>query len=192
MPNTAPELAPAIAAYIAAANARDSSAVTRFFAEDATVFDEGRQRVGTRDIALWMADCAQRYQPRLQVQAVQQRTGAEVAIAAGAEQEKVVVEIADGPAPEVLARLLNGSKFNFLIMSGANDPRKLDRVILTARSEGGVQPLPPVQNEDAEDEAPQPPAPVQSVPAHTGPPPPIVPNSPPENKAPADDNTPDQ
>ena len=124
--------------------------------------------------------------------AVQQRTGAEVAIAAGAEQEKVVVEIADGPAPEVLARLLNGSKFNFLIMSGANDPRKLDRVILTARSEGGVQPLPPVQNEDAEDEAPQPPAPVQSVPAHTGPPPPIVPNSPPENKAPADDNTPDQ
>lgn len=75
MPSTAPVLAPAIAAYIAAANARDSSAVTSFFAEDATVFDEGRQRVGTRDIAHWMADCAQRYQPRLQVQAVQQRTG---------------------------------------------------------------------------------------------------------------------
>ncbi len=33
--------------------------------------------------------------------AVQQRTGAEVSIAAGAEQERVVAEIAPGPAPEV-------------------------------------------------------------------------------------------
>ena len=45
--------------------------------------------------------------------AVQQRTGSEISIASGAEQEKVVAEIAPGPAPEVLARLLNGSRFNF-------------------------------------------------------------------------------
>ena len=63
--------------------------------------------------------------------AVQQRTGAEVSIAAGAEQEKVVADIAPGPAPEVLARLLNGSKFNFLILSAVDDPRQLDRVILS-------------------------------------------------------------
>src|SRR5260370_38130123 len=49
--------------------------------------------------------------------AVQQRTGAEVSIAPGAEQEKIVAEIAPGPAPEVLAQLMNGSKFNFLILS---------------------------------------------------------------------------
>ena len=127
--------------------------------------------------------------------AVQQRTGAEVAIAAGAEQEKVVAEIAPGPAPEVLARLLNGSKFNFLIVSAANDPRQLERVILTPRTEGGVQPLPPAQNDDADDDGPPPPAPVQNgMPRNTPPPPPPgpAPGPQPEVKPPSDDNTPDQ
>ncbi|KHK64691.1 MULTISPECIES: nuclear transport factor 2 family protein [Pseudomonas] len=75
MSNPVSSLAPAIAGYIAAANARDSSAVTRFFAEDANVFDEGNHRVGTQAIAQWMEDTAQRYQPRVQVLNVQQRTG---------------------------------------------------------------------------------------------------------------------
>ena len=64
MSNPVSSLAPAIAGYIAAANARDSSAVTRFFAEDANVFDEGQHRVGTQAIAQWMEDTAQRFQPR--------------------------------------------------------------------------------------------------------------------------------
>ncbi|MGA9509842.1 MAG: AMIN domain-containing protein [Candidatus Sulfotelmatobacter sp.] len=68
--------------------------------------------------------------------AVHQRTGAEIAIPAGAEQEKVVAALGPAPAPEVLSHLLNGSKFNFLILSSANDPRSLDRVILSARPEG--------------------------------------------------------
>ncbi|NWN49798.1 nuclear transport factor 2 family protein, partial [Pseudomonas sp. MAFF 301514] len=41
-----PELAPAIAAYIAAANTRDTSAIAQCFAEDANVFDEGQHQVG--------------------------------------------------------------------------------------------------------------------------------------------------
>lgn len=89
--------------------------------------------------------------------AVQQRTGAQVAIAAGAEQEQVVADIAPAPAPEVLARLLNGSKFNFLILSGANDPQRLDRVILTPRPEGAFIPQPSaarVQNDDPEEAEP--------------------------------------
>src|SRR5215469_6625921 len=77
--------------------------------------------------------------------AIQQRTGAEISIPAGAEQEKVVAEIEPAPAPEVLARLLNGSKFNFLIMSAADDSRGLGRVILSYRSEGGYTPSPVVQ-----------------------------------------------
>ena len=77
--------------------------------------------------------------------AVQQRTGAEVSIAAGAEQETVTVDLAPGPAPEILARLLNGSKFNFLILSAANDPRQLDRVILSPRTEGVIMPSSPIQ-----------------------------------------------
>ena len=113
--------------------------------------------------------------------AVQQRTGAEVSIAAGAEQEKVVAEIAPGPAPEVLARLLNGSRFNFLILSAVDDPQKLDRVILSTRSEGGfaAPPLAPMQTNASEDDdaGSRAPAPVQSPPQ-------------PDGKTPADENTP--
>jgi ketosteroid isomerase-like protein len=75
MSNPASSLAPAIAAYIAAANARDTSRVASYFAEDANVFDEGQHQVGTQAIAQWMQDTAQRYQPRVEVLGVQQRTG---------------------------------------------------------------------------------------------------------------------
>ncbi|HYM79711.1 MAG TPA: AMIN domain-containing protein [Candidatus Dormibacteraeota bacterium] len=91
--------------------------------------------------------------------AVQQRTGADISIAAGAEQEKVVAEIEPAPAAEVLARLLNGSRFNFLILNSTTDPRQLDRVILTTRTEGGnfIPPPPQAQNEDLADDQPVPP-----------------------------------
>jgi antitoxin (DNA-binding transcriptional repressor) of toxin-antitoxin stability system len=122
--------------------------------------------------------------------AVQQRTGAEVSIAAGAEQEKVVADIAPGPAPEVLARLLNGSRFNFLILSAVDDPQRLDRVILSARPDGAFMPLAPVQiqNDDSEDREPS----VTNLqPGNRAPAPTQVPQ-PPDGKAPADENTPDQ
>ncbi len=96
--------------------------------------------------------------------AVHQRTGADIAIPAGAEQEKVVAQIGPGSAPEVLSRLLTGTRFNFLILSTENDPGTLDRVILSARPDGpgpAVQPLQqmaPVE-EDPEAEAPAPPPP---------------------------------
>jgi hypothetical protein len=75
--------------------------------------------------------------------AIHQQTGAEIAIPAGAEQEQVVAEIGPGPAPEVLSQLLNGSKFNFMILSSSSDPRSLDRVILSSRPEGPMPPPPP-------------------------------------------------
>jgi len=86
--------------------------------------------------------------------AVQQRTGADISIAAGAEQERVVAEIDPAPAPEVLARLLNGSRFNFLILSAADNPNQLDRVILTTRTDGGPAPLPQVQNDEPVEDEP--------------------------------------
>jgi len=95
--------------------------------------------------------------------AVQQRTGAEISIATGADQEKVVAEFAPAPAPEVLSRLLTGSRFNFLIVSAPNDPGQLDRVILTNRGEGAWQPAPQTFESPMQAEAPrpaiQPPAP---------------------------------
>jgi hypothetical protein len=104
--------------------------------------------------------------------AIHQRTGADIAIPAGAEQEKVVAEIGPASAPEVLSRLLNGSKFNFLILSSASDPGTLDRVILSARPEGpapAYRPQPQAQtDDDAEAEtpakAPPPPAPAPANP----------------------------
>jgi hypothetical protein len=114
--------------------------------------------------------------------AVHQRTGADIAIPAGAEQEQVVDDLGPAPAPEVLAHLLNGSKFNFLIISSTTRPGALDRVILSPRSEA-LAPLPlppslapqptqarvePEQEQDADippaSSAPVPPAPTQPPP----------------------------
>jgi hypothetical protein len=80
--------------------------------------------------------------------AIHEQTGAEIAIPAGAEQEQVVADIGPLPAPEALAQLLNGSKFNFLIMSSSSDSRALDRVILSSRPEGPMPP-PPTQRAQA-------------------------------------------
>ena len=131
--------------------------------------------------------------------AVHQRTGAEVAIAAGAEQEQVVADLGPAPAPDVLARLLNGSKFNFLILGSASDPRVLDRVILSPRGEASltsaVNAIPsPNSGDDSDDDAPPPPPP--SARATPLPPPVAVPavgNVPPQTQPdrPAEDNSPD-
>jgi len=116
--------------------------------------------------------------------AVQQRTGAEISIPAGAEQEKVVAEIGPAPAAEAIAQLLKGSRFNFLILNSANDPRQLDRVVITARTEGGfVAPPPPAQEPDVDTTVEEPPAPPPDQPApapnpENAPPPPPPP---PEN-----------
>jgi hypothetical protein len=84
--------------------------------------------------------------------AVQEHTGAQITTAPGADQEKVVLSLGPAPAQEVLAHLLNGSKFNFLILNAASDPRKLDRVILTPRTEGEPATLPPLQTADQQPE----------------------------------------
>jgi hypothetical protein len=83
--------------------------------------------------------------------AIHQRTGAEIAIPAGAEQEQVAGDFGPGPAAEVLAHLLNGSKFNFMILSSATDSQGLDRVILSPRAEGAMSTA-MAQNQAAVDE----------------------------------------
>ena len=107
--------------------------------------------------------------------AVAQRTGADISIAAGAEQERVAAEIDYAPAPEVLARLLNGSRFNFLILNAADNPQALDRVILSVRTESGGY-MPPVANPgDDQMPAPEPPVarnePINGQPMPPQPPP---------------------
>lgn len=118
--------------------------------------------------------------------AVQQRTGAEISIPAGAEQDKIAADFEPAPAPEVLARLLNGSRFNFLILSAPNNPRHLDRVILSPRAEGSVMPMPDtplqiVQSPNGEEQAAviqSQPNEVPAAPTAAAPIPPTPPNLP--------------
>ncbi len=102
--------------------------------------------------------------------AIHQQTGAEIAIPAGAEQEQVVAEIGPAPAPEVLSQLLNGSKFNFLILSSTTDPRALDRVILSSRPEGPMPPPPRQQARAVVQEEPEADVEPKPGPAKTSPP----------------------
>jgi len=110
--------------------------------------------------------------------AIQQRTGAEVSMVAGAEEEKVAVSIEPAPASEVLARLLNGSRFNFLILNSPDDSKKLDKVILTLRPEGSVAPLPMLENDPVVPEVAPPLEPQNVAPAPVQPPPPAGPSNP--------------
>lgn len=116
--------------------------------------------------------------------AVQQRTGADISIPAGAEQEHVVAELGPAPAPEVLARLLNGSDFNFLILSAPDNPGHVDRVVLSPR-DSSAMPLAPMQPvaQAPEDDVPpvvQPANDVAAAPA----PPSAVPDPPPGQQGP--------
>ena len=128
--------------------------------------------------------------------AVQQRTGAEIAIPAGAEQERVVADLGPGPAQEVLAHLLNGSRFNFLILNSVNNPLQLDRVILTPRGEGIAMPQVPAQRgDDADDQnapSPAPPLEERTEPSTSPPPVPDYPRPEPITPPHAADDAPEQ
>jgi hypothetical protein len=63
---------------------------------------------------------------------VQRQTGAEIAIPAGAESEEIAVELGPAPAREVLAALLNGSRYNFIFV-GNSRGRTLQKAILSVR-----------------------------------------------------------
>jgi hypothetical protein len=63
---------------------------------------------------------------------VQRKTGAEIAIPAGSESEEIAVELGPAPAREVLAALLNGSRYNFIFV-GNDRGRTLQKAILSVR-----------------------------------------------------------
>jgi hypothetical protein len=89
---------------------------------------------------------------------VQLRTGAEVAIPAGAEKDKVVIKAGPGPTKEVISALLNGSHFNFILVGSPQDENTIQRVMLTPKGAEIAQ-APMTQSGAADDagEAPQPP-----------------------------------
>jgi hypothetical protein len=96
---------------------------------------------------------------------IHHQTGADIAIPSGAEQDQVIANYGPGPAEQVIAALLNGSRFNFVTVGAPDNPAKISSVILIPRT-GGVgataqpqpRPTPPPQRppQPVEADAPSP------------------------------------
>jgi hypothetical protein len=70
---------------------------------------------------------------------VHRKTGADIPIPSGAERDQVTGNFGPGLAREVMASLLNGSRFNFILVASDTDPSQLRSVVLTARGDAGSQ-----------------------------------------------------
>ncbi|HYL94706.1 MAG TPA: hypothetical protein VET69_02790 [Terriglobales bacterium] len=71
------------------------------------------------------------------LRAVRKQTGATMDIPPNAT-ERVVGKIGPGPARDVLATLLNGSHFNYVLLGSEQDPGAVAQVILSPKSGGGA------------------------------------------------------
>jgi hypothetical protein len=76
------------------------------------------------------------------LRSVQTQTGASIDIPPGAGNERVVATLGPGKPQAVLASLLNGSKFNYVILGEPNNPGTVQKVILLAKSAGGSSQAP--------------------------------------------------
>jgi len=76
------------------------------------------------------------------LRAVRTQTGAAVEIPSNAT-DRVVTHLGPGPARDVLASLLNGSHFNYVMLGSPTQADKVDRIILTSKS-GGTPDASPV------------------------------------------------
>jgi len=65
---------------------------------------------------------------------VQTQTGAAIDLPPGAGNERVVATLGPGRPQSILANLLDGSKFNYVILGEPNNPGAVQKVILLARS----------------------------------------------------------
>jgi AMIN domain len=79
---------------------------------------------------------------------VRRQTGAEIQIPPGADQEQVFTDLGPAPARDVMSALLNGTRFNFVVVGSASDPNALRSLILTLKS-GGVSM--PAESSSAQD-----------------------------------------
>jgi len=74
------------------------------------------------------------------LRAVRKQTGAEIDIPAA--PERVVTHLGPGPARAIVAELLNGSRFNYVLLGSPADQTVLTRVVLVAKSGPDVAPGP--------------------------------------------------
>ena len=89
--------------------------------------------------------------------AVKQKTGASVDMPP-ASSERVVGQFGPGAPREVLAQLLNGSHYDYVLVGSPADPGALKKIVLMAKA-SGPEPAPPPQQGNE-----QPNEPLQAVP----------------------------
>ena len=113
-------------------------------------------------------------------------TGADMSIPAGAEQEKVAASLGPGSPRDVLAQLLNGSRYNFIIVGSSANANQLARVMISVKSPGDVG-IPILASPAPQtDPAPPPPDVAAAAPPSNMPPP----NPPARNGQPQGDTAP--
>jgi len=66
------------------------------------------------------------------LRAVHKQTGAEIEVPSA--PERVVTRLGPGPARDVMAELLNGSRFNYVLLGSEGNDAALTRVVLVAKS----------------------------------------------------------
>jgi len=66
---------------------------------------------------------------------VREQTGADLDMPPNTN-ERVVADLGPGPARSVLADLLNGTHFNYVMVGSISDPKAIQSIVLTARSGG--------------------------------------------------------
>ena len=93
--------------------------------------------------------------------AVKQKTGAAVDMPA-VTSERVVGQFGPGAPRDVMAQLLNGSHYDYVLLGSPSDPGALNKIVLTARASGpepapsanqqqmANQPLPSVPDVDTD------------------------------------------
>lgn len=103
---------------------------------------------------------------------IQRQTGASIDYPPDATQDRVVVDLGPGLPRNVLSALLDGSRYNYVMLGSARDPDGLENVLLTLRTGGESQPAisaqpyvpPPVQPNVAPPEVPELPIPADLPP----------------------------
>jgi len=100
------------------------------------------------------------------LRSVRKQTSADIEVPSNAS-ERVVTRLGPAPAREVMAELLNGSRFNYILLGSAENANSLVRVVLvpktpdtpapqpgandTARAAAGAEPTEPAEAETPED-----------------------------------------
>jgi hypothetical protein len=113
------------------------------------------------------------------------QTGADIAIPAGAEQDMVAVSLGPASPRDVVAKLLDGSPYNYIILGADNDINKLEKVVLSPKGA-------PAMSADSQPISPQP-VPVASMqqpPVRSTPPGVVPPPPPPDDTQPQGDSMP--